>query len=107
MSLTYTEQREILNEVSYKDWTFKLTFDYLQVSFTGCDGTQWSGRKWKLSDHMTKSELVQTALKAVLTAEEHESREQFRYKGRTLFGPHLDVDALLEIADRVETRPSA
>lgn len=56
----------------------------------------WSGRKWFLSPHMTASEIVQTALKAVLTAMEHEIRENFKYRGVTVFDPHLDVDALVE-----------
>ena len=51
-------------------------------------------RKWFLSPHMTRSEVVTTALKAVLTAVEHETREAFRYRGRPVFGPHIDVEAL-------------
>ena len=68
------------------------------------DGTapeqSWAGRKWRLSPHMTDSEIVGTALKAVLTAEEHEARENFLYRGRPIFGPHLDVDQLWELAGR-------
>jgi hypothetical protein len=54
----------------------------------------WHGRKWRLSPHMTDSEIVSTAFKAFLTAEEHECRERFRFKGQRIFGPHLDVHAL-------------
>lgn len=54
-----------------------------------------TGRKWYVSSHATRSEVVQTLLKAVLTAEEHEAREQFRYDGVAIFGPHLDVDAMV------------
>ena len=43
---------------------------------------------------MTKSEVIQTAFKAVLTAMEHEVREKFHYKGKPIFGPHYHVDAL-------------
>jgi hypothetical protein len=46
---------------------------------------------------MTRSEVVQTALKAVLSAEEHEARERFLYKGKAVFGPHFDVDVLHSI----------
>lgn len=72
---------------------------YLQVKFRDRDGFVQFGRKWKVSEHMTKSELVQTAFKAVLTAQEHEIREQFLYKGRPIFSPHYDVDKLWELAD--------
>jgi hypothetical protein len=62
------------------------------------------GRKWILSKHMTKSEVVTTAFKAVMTAEEHEIREKFRYGGRMIFGPHFNVDALHEVAHKIEVR---
>ena len=54
----------------------------------------WKGRKWALSSHMTKSELVLTAFKAFLTFEEHECREAFTYKGQKVCGPHIDMDKL-------------
>lgn len=57
-----------------------------------------SGRRWVLAPSMTKSEIVQTAFKAVLTFAEHEIREQFTYKGQAIFGPHFDVDQLVELA---------
>jgi len=65
-----------------------------------------TSRKWRLSTYMTKSELVQTALKAVLTAEEHEARETFHYKGEAIFGPHFDIEELVRIAQekRLDTR---
>lgn len=55
----------------------------------------WSGRKWFLSPHMTRSEVVQTLWKALTTALEHEAREAFTYRGETIFDPHLDVDGLV------------
>jgi len=54
--------------------------------------------------HMTPSEVVQTAFKSVLTAEEHEAREAFRYRNEAIFCPHFDVEALHQIA--VEKRTS-
>lgn len=105
------EMYEVLQACSYRDWTFFLGHDgdqpWLQVRFMEADlGTgghiQQYGRKWRLSRHMTRSELVQTAFLAVLTAVEHEAREGFRYRGRMVFGPHLDVDALAEFVGRRE-----
>lgn len=53
------------------------------------------GRKWFLSYHMTRSEVVQTVLFAVLAFVEHEARETFKYDGFSIFDPHYDVDALV------------
>jgi hypothetical protein len=107
------QMEDILARVRYKDWTFHVEErgDHLvlQARFPEADLVtgeveQQHGRKWILSKHMTKSEVVTTAFKAVLTAEEHEVRERFRYRGRMVFGPHFDVDALHEVARRVEVR---
>jgi hypothetical protein len=96
-----------LSDIRYKDWEFQIGTDgdrhYLQVSFEA-DGDIQKGRKWFLSPHMTKSEVIQTALKAVLTAEEHEVREHFTYAGKAVFGPHIDVDALYEACTQVDIR---
>lgn len=102
------EIQQIINGISYKDWNFKLgtkgNVIYLQVRFKAEDNDrpgEWDwhhGRKWMLSKHMTKSEIVQTALKAVLTAEEHEARERFKFLGEPIFGPHFDVVELFHLA---------
>ena len=98
--------RKILRDVEFDGWKFLVDMDgerpVLQVaSTTPCNTSgepfSWKGRKWFLSPHMTKSELVQTALKAVLTATEHEVRERFLYRGVSVFDPHYDVDALHEL----------
>lgn len=101
---------EILADVQYLDWVFFVGADgprlYLQVTFD-MDGSHWTGRKWLLSSHMTKSEIVQTAFKAVMTAVEHEVRESFTYRAAAIFGPHYDVDALLSICDARDVRGEA
>jgi hypothetical protein len=56
------------------------------------------GRQWRISQHATKSEVVQTAMKAVLTALEHEAREEFLYADTAIFGPHFNVDDLVVLA---------
>jgi hypothetical protein len=71
---------------------------YLQIRFAR-DGQIWHGRKWILSKHMTKGEIVQTALKAAITASEHEVREHFEYKGRKIFDPHFDIDRLATVCE--------
>lgn len=110
--MTIQNMKSIIELIEYKDWTIDIYSNdegtpYLQVSFferdlvTGQLSIQKS-RKWLMSYHMTVSEVVQTAFKAVLTAEEHELREKFRYKNRTIFGPHFHVDALVELAKSKE-----
>lgn len=105
--ITETELRTILQQISYRHWAIvpgrKGDMLCLQVQFDAPDpnnpgemNTQY-GRKWIISPHMTKSEVVQTALKAILTAEEHEAREQFRYQGKPVFSPHFDVDRLKDL----------
>ncbi|MGA9769189.1 MAG: hypothetical protein WBV94_09120 [Blastocatellia bacterium] len=75
---------------------------YLQARYiepdiiTGEDSLQRT-RKWLLSEHMVKSEIVQTAFKCAMTSAEHRVREHFLYKGERVFGPHYDVEALVEI----------
>lgn len=115
--MTIAQLQDLLAPVAYRDWSFFVGADaggrrYLQVRFNkACSVTGKSceqhGRKWWLSAHMTRSEVVATALKAVLTAEEHEAREAFRYRGEAIFGPHHDVEALVDMcrAGRQERRP--
>lgn len=99
---------DIIKRVHYKDWEIKIqpshdgaSYYYLQVCFI-VGGETHSGRKWLLSQHMTESEIVQTALLAVLTAEEHEAREKFTYLDEPVFGPHLNVDRLFDITQKTD-----
>ncbi len=62
-----------------------------------------SGRKWFLSYHMTKSEVVQTVLKASLTWAEHEIREHFKFRGVSIFDPHYDVEKLVELRNQANS----
>jgi hypothetical protein len=105
--------KKYLEDVKYRDWDFNVQMDgeraYLQIGFWEYDSslpldvqnckTYQKGRKWFLSPYMTKSEVVQTALKAVLTAEEHEARERFTYKGKCIFGPHFCIDRLAAVCN--------
>lgn len=61
-------------------------------------GPEANGRKWRISKHATKSEVVQTVFKAYLTWVEHEARENFRWRGQAIFSPHFDVDQLAVLA---------
>jgi len=102
---------DALDNIEYRDWDIEAgpiglpDAEWLRVSFMA-DGEKQYGRKWRLSQHMTKSEIVQTAFKAILTAEEHEVREKFLYRGHAIFGPHLNVDALVGFSQlALDARP--
>lgn len=93
----------------YQGYDFHVRVDgrgawYLQASYwepdvvTGEHEKQLT-RRWFLSPEMTKSEVVQTVFKCVLTSMEHRAREWFLYRDRAVFGPHFDVDALHAICD--------
>lgn len=96
-----------LLEVSFGAWQFEVAKEgtrwFLRVvdPLGVCNVTggplPWNGRWWRLSRHMTDGEVVQTALKAVLTALEHEAREKFTYRGVSVFDSHLDIEKLVEL----------
>jgi len=64
-------------------------------------------RKWFISEDATASEIVQTALKCVLTSAEHRVRESFTYGGKRCYGPHFHVNALAAIAESALDRRTA
>lgn len=98
-----------LRDVSYPSYSFEVREGhggvFLQATcwdddvVTGDHERQYT-RKWLLSPHMTKSEVVQTAFKCVLTSAEHRVREWFRYLDMPIFGPHFDVDDLAGLRQR-------
>ena len=84
---------------------------YLQYRFQAPDNDDEDNidyeahcRKWMLSQHMTKQEVVRTAWLAYKQAVSHEADEQFKYKGVAIYGPHIDVEELVNIGNRRETR---
>lgn len=60
------------------------------------------GGKRRIHHTANRSQVVRTIFGALTSLEEHEAREAFRYKGAQVYGPHIDVDALVEVADRVD-----
>ena len=98
--------QRIVSDVAFGKWEFLVRVDmgrpYLQVQATEpCVETRelytWRSRKWLLSTHMTRSEVVQTAFLAVMVAVEHETRESFTYREEAVFSPHYNVDALVRL----------
>jgi hypothetical protein len=115
-----TDIRAVVDQIGYRDdYRFRVAGDvaaggdgrvFLQLQHYRPDADTgamaWGGGgKSYLSPHMTASEIVRRALGAAIAYEEHEVREFFRYRGARVFGPHISVDALVEVADRLDVRP--
>lgn len=72
-------------------------------AITGEMGMGYGGKAY-LSEYASDSELVQTAFGLYKGYWEHEARENFQWRGRRVFGPHMDVNAVWEVARRVDLR---
>jgi hypothetical protein len=103
-----------MQDLELTNFQFHIGYDpgsaYLQVVFWARDSRpgvlpiEQRGRKWRLSEHMTPSEIVRTQFMAVMAVVEHEVRELFEYRGGAIFGPHIDIEALLDGVDRTDKR---
>ena len=60
----------------------------------------WKSGKRYLSIYMCRQEIVGAVFGLIKDAEMHEIREWFRYKGASIFNPHLDPDVLAEVAKK-------
>jgi hypothetical protein len=106
--MTIDEMRETLLRVRYLDYSLEIEDDhdglpvmvgrYVERCVVTGEMQMQATRKWRLSRHMVPSEIVQTALKLVLTSAEHRVREHFTYRGERVYGPHFDVEALVQLA---------
>ncbi len=61
------------------------------------EDADWSSRKWFLSPHMCKNEIIRTAYKAIECAVAHEMNENFLYKGVAIMTPHMDYEEIVNI----------
>lgn len=115
MIKTLADLQAILADVVFEDWRFRTGQDqdgvfWVQCAFVAPDNdtglpAEQRGRKWRISQWMTRDEVVQTCLLATIKAVEHEVRERFKYRGHAIFHTHLPVDDLVAIAERKSRRP--
>ena len=114
--MNIAELRVLVATCQFEQYTFVVTdghggihlqATYLEADIVTGKQEQQFTRKWLLSPAMTRSEVVQTCFKLVMTSMEHRAREGFTYRGKRVFGPHFDVEALWQIcADRrFDVRP--
>jgi hypothetical protein len=114
--MRYSELLEVIDNISYKpNWhvlvghdSLKNSHGYLQLevknsvdSVTG-NVVNWKSGKRYLSDFMCRQEIVGLVYSMIESAEIHEMREMFRYKGRSIYNPHIDPDKLVELASKEE-----
>ncbi len=109
--MNFEEMKEVVSTITYKPgmdlnclWDNASNRAYLQLwvengvcAVTGLPAP-WRSGKLYLSKHMTRQEIVGKAFSVIKSAEGHEMREWFRYRGRSIYNPHLDPDALWDIA---------
>jgi hypothetical protein len=107
---TIEEIKEIINHITYKKgWEILLTLEdgerpVIQIVFDGEDEKtgiveKQKCRKWFLSYHMTTTEIVYTVLKAIQAAEDHETREFFKYCNVRIANPHFSVDQIVDLVN--------
>jgi hypothetical protein len=103
--LNKSDFEQIVSQVAIGHLEVLLRYDdrpYIQIRCnSGVDTktgqpTSWTSRKWMLSPHMVKSEVVRTIYKAYHAAVLHEADEVFTYKGVPIYSPHYDVDSLAD-----------
>jgi len=100
--ITNEELQTIVGNISYKPgWQILLKMDetrpYIQIQAETADSitlerAMWRSAKHYLSYHMCRQEVVSSVFHAIERAELHEMREFFRYKGASIYNPHLDPD---------------
>lgn len=99
---------DIIWEITYKPGWKVLYFrrdNYLQLEVKGTDSvthkpTTWKSGKRYLSKFMCRQEIVGIVFDMIKAAELHEVHEWFRYKGASIYNPHLDPDVLAEVASK-------
>lgn len=106
--MSHLQVKEIVSSITYKpDWVIKVGKDgdrlFIQATVAGDDSvtglpTVWKTAKRYLSPHMVRQEVVSAVFGLIADAEMHEAREWFRYRGASIFNPHLDPDVLAEVA---------
>lgn len=113
--ITKDEIQLILNCIEYKPgWNLRLLDKgdgYLvQVTFlakdihTQEDEMQYC-RKYYVSPHSCRSEIIRGVHQAIQQAELHEMNETFKYNGVAIFDPHTDLDlvASLFVTGHIQT----
>lgn len=119
--MTLDEMYRLVASCTYKPgWDIALMLDgsmpevrpYLQIAVSAESDTTmdptgktkkrtpWKSGKRYLSFHMCRQEVVGAVFGLIKDAEMHEVHEWFRYKGSSIYNPHLDPDCLAQLASK-------
>mgnify|MGYP001079200400 CR=1 FL=1 len=112
--MNINEMRGLVADITYRpDWSIGLYTEdarpYIQIEVTNsidsvsretCD---WKSGKRYLSFHMCRQEIIGLVYGLIEAAEIHEMREWFRYRGASIYNPHLDPDVLVEVARKASS----
>lgn len=118
--LTNEDILSIVSRITYKPgWSVLMGFDgdrpFIQAEVdegaeasldsAKRDGsrTPWKSGKRYLSRHMCRQEVVGAVFGLLKDAELHEIHEWFRYRGASIFNPHLDPDVLATVARKASS----
>ncbi|ARB11239.1 hypothetical protein [Marinomonas phage CPP1m] len=115
MYITSQDVYDVVQHCAYKEgWRFIVNGSieegtlYLQIevanarcSVSGLDVSWKSGKRY-ISEYACKQEVVGALLALIKDAEMHEVHEMFRYKGSSIYNPHLCPDALSVLASKKE-----
>ena len=70
---------------------------------TGEEGMGFGGKAYP-SEYASDSEIVQMIFALYKGYWEHEARENFQWRGRRVFGPHISTEALWDAAPHIDVR---
>jgi hypothetical protein len=104
----------LVAQVTYKpNWHIALfgtpesMYIQLEVTDSVCTVTKqpvdWKSGKRYLSPFMCSQEIIGVCFGLIKDAEEHEMREWFRYKGASIYNPHINPDVLVEVAKKASS----
>lgn len=95
-SIHYGKDKEFDHSRTYLQVTVSETAEASMDSRPPHTRKAWKGAKHYLSPHMCRQEIIGVAFGAIRAAEDHEMREWFRYRGVSIYNPHLDPDFLAD-----------
>lgn len=100
---------KVIKRITFRDRTIRLVvlhdllwlqLQYIEPDTATGEMSVQNTRPWPIFEKMTDSEIIKTVWLAIQVSTEHQNREHFLVDGHAIFGPHQDVQAQVEIAER-------
>lgn len=80
------------------DDLFYVQVRYMEPDIYTGELVEQQARVWIVPPDATPSHVVQICFGAALASAEHQCREFFLWKGKRVFGPHMEIDDLAGVA---------